>query len=76
MNYTTCRSTIHTIKQGDKNFLIYDGLTVAPRAGFEIADNCPKDYLCIIQMCYEKGWLKPIANISERELLFAGLANE
>jgi hypothetical protein len=76
MTFTTHRSTIQTLKPGDRHFQIRDGLTVASRAGFEISSDCPYNHLQIIQTCIEKGWIKPVANISEREMVFIGLTDE
>jgi hypothetical protein len=45
----------------------------APRAGFEINHGCPTEYKMIINECIRNGWLKPVANVTERELIFMGL---
>jgi hypothetical protein len=45
----------------------------APRAGFEISQGCPKEYKMIINECIRNGWLTPVANVTERELIFMGL---
>jgi hypothetical protein len=74
MNFTATKSQIHTLKQGDPKFVIYDGLMQAPRAGFEISRGCPNEYKMIINECILHGWLKPIANVTERELIFMGLS--
>lgn len=76
MNISAHRSSIKTIHQSDPRFLISDGLVVSPRAGFEVTLGCPKEYRAIIAECIDRGWLKAIANISERELLFIGLSDE
>lgn len=76
MTLSTHQSQIHTLRPGDKNFQIYDKFVTAPRAGFEVSENCPYNHLMIIQTCIEKGWLKPVASITKRELLFIGLNNE
>lgn len=76
MNITAHRTQIRTLKPGDPNFVITDGLTQANRAGFEISGACPQNYAKVILDCIDRGWLKPTANITERELLFMGLANE
>jgi hypothetical protein len=76
MNITAHRSQIRTLKQGDCNFCIIDGMTLSPRAGFEISKQCPQNYAMIIATCIDKGWIKPIANITERELLFIGLSDD
>jgi hypothetical protein len=73
MTYTLHKSQIRTLKQDDPNFVIYDGLYQSPRAGFEISRGCPKEYTMIINECIRHGWLKPVAHITERELLFMGL---
>jgi hypothetical protein len=73
MTYTVYHSQIHTIRQEDPNFTIQDGLTIAPRAGFEISNNCPRQYKLMIMEAMKNGWLQPIANLTERELIFMGL---
>jgi hypothetical protein len=73
MNYTFHQSQIRTIKPGDPNFVITDGLTLANRAGLEISQRCPSNYAKIITDCINHGWLKPVANVTERELIFIGL---
>jgi hypothetical protein len=65
----------YTIKRGDPNFIIQGTFTVANRAGFEIGANCPAQYKSIIVECYNRGWLNPVANVTEREMIFMGLAN-
>ena len=76
MNFTTHHSQIRTLKQSDPRFLIHDKFTVIPRAGFEISQRCPENYRSLIQECIQHGWLKPVAHVTERELLFMGLAND
>jgi hypothetical protein len=76
MNFTTHHSQIRNLKQSDPRFLIHDKFTVTPRAGFEISQRCPENYRSLIQECIQHGWLKPVAHVTERELLFMGLAND
>ena len=76
MTFTFHKSQIRTLKQGDPNFVIYDRLFQAPRAGFEINQGCPKEYKLIINECIRNGWIKPVAHVTERELLFMGLSND
>lgn len=76
MTFNIHRSSIKTIHQSDPRFLISDGLIVTPRAGFEVTLGCPKEYRAIISECIDRGWLKAVAHISERELLFIGLSDE
>ena len=76
INFTTYNSTVYTLRPGDKNFLIHDQFTLANRAGFEIDAECPAQYKQIIVECYQRGWLKPVANVTEREMIFMGLTND
>ena len=73
MSYTFHRSQIHTIRQEDPNFTIQDRLTIAPRTGFEISNDCPRQYKLMIMEAIKNGWLQPVARVTERELIFAGL---
>jgi hypothetical protein len=75
MVYQTRKSQIRTLKQGDNNFTIIDGVMIAPRAGFEISNNCPAEYKSIFITAINAGWIKPVANVTERELIFMGLTN-
>ena len=43
---------------------------MAPRAGFEINDKCPREYKLIINECLANGWLKPVATIKDTELFW------
>lgn len=73
MTYTVYQSQVRTIRQEDPNFMIQDGLTITPRAGFEISNTCPRQYKSMIMEAVKNGWLQPVANVTERELIFAGL---
>ena len=73
MTYTIYQSQVRTIRQEDPNFTIQDGLTITPRAGFEISNNCPRQYKLMITEAIKNGWLQPVANLTERELIFMGL---
>jgi len=73
MTYTTYKSTVRSIKSNDPKFYIHDKFTSTPRAGFEISQRCPENYISLIQECISHGWLKPVAHVTERELIFMGL---
>jgi hypothetical protein len=76
MTFTLHKSQLRTIRQNDPKFFIQDGFVRAPRAGFHILPECPREYKMIISECINNGWLKPVANVTERELLFMGLSND
>jgi hypothetical protein len=74
MTYTVHQSQIRTIKPGDPNFIITDGLVQTNRAGIEISQRCPSNYADLIAECINHGWIKPVAHVTERELIFMGLS--
>jgi len=75
MQIKTHCSQLRTIKQDDPRFRIIDGFVTAPRAGFEISEQCPGHYKMMITQAIEYGWLKPVAHMTEREMIFMGLNN-
>ena len=76
MTYTLHQSQIRTLKPGDPNFVITNGLVQTNRAGIEISQRCPSNYASLIAECLNHGWIKPVAHVTERELLFMGLSQE
>jgi|CryBogDrversion2_5_1035270.scaffolds.fasta_scaffold03771_1 hypothetical protein len=63
----TKEPTTRTIKAGDPNYMISDGLTLAQRAGIEIDPACPSAYKSIIIQAYNNGWLKPFSVVTAEE---------
>lgn len=70
MKFTTRQTSLRTIKQGDPKWMLTDGMVTTPRAGFEISNNCPKEYRTIIQECITYGWIKPVATVRDNELFW------
>ena len=58
---------IKTVRPGDSDWHIHTTLTLTPRAGFEISQQCPKEYRMIISTCINNGWIKPVAYVKESE---------
>ena len=65
----------HIINPGDPNFMIQGKFTMTPRASLRVVNECPVEYSLIIQKCFQRGWIKLEANITERERIFMGLSN-
>ena len=76
MTFSTHRSQIRTIKQDDARFRIIDKFITCGRAGFEISKQCPREYRLILSECVDRGWIKPVAYMTERELIISGLSND
>lgn len=73
MNITTRESKIRTVRQGDPDWMIQDGLVLATRAGVEISTRCPYEYKLILQDAINKGWIKPVASVYDHELMWEKL---
>ncbi len=74
MNFTFSESKIKTIQPGHKHFMIRTGLTLAPRASFEISRSCPNEYKTILMQAVNAGWLKPIAHVTSEEYMVMQLS--
>ena len=65
---STSGGTYKVLKPGDLDFIFStDGITLVPRAGFEINAACPYEYLIMLQTCIDRGWIKPIAYMRDTE---------
>ena len=73
MTFNTTDKTIKTIRKDDPDFIIDNGIIMAPRAGFEISNDCPKQYKSMITEAVKNGWLKPVAYIKESEFTWEKL---
>lgn len=76
MTLKTQQSKVRRLDRNDPRFIIYDSFVAVPRAGFEISKSCPSDYRTILMQAVQAGWIKPVAHVHERELIFMGLSNE
>jgi hypothetical protein len=74
MKVSALKTSVRTIKKGNPNFLINDGIFVTPRAGFEINDNCPMEYRKMLMKALTSNWIEPVAYMHEKELIFVGLS--
>ena len=70
MNYTVTETKFRTIRAGDPNFVLSDGMMIAHRAGFEISQRCPENYRDLINECIRHGWIKPVATVYDHEITF------
>ncbi len=56
-----------TIKAGDPNYMISDGIMMTQRAGIEIDPRCPQHIASAIIQAYNAGFLKPYAVVTAQE---------
>jgi hypothetical protein len=69
MTYTAHKSIVRTIREGDPDFRIIDGMTVVPRAMLHVLPECPADVKRTIGLAVTNGWLKSVAHIKDYELM-------
>lgn len=63
VTYSTPRITFKTWHSGMQDFHFSpDGISLVPRAGFQIENACPREYKLIISECINNGWLKAVAH--------------
>ena len=57
-----------TLKRNDNDFMFSpNGITMVPRASFEISQRCPENYKDLILECVRHGWLQPVAHMRDTE---------
>jgi len=67
--FKTAKHTYRMLRHKDKDFHFSpDGITLVPRASFEISSGCPGNYADVIRECINYGWLKPVAHMRDEEL--------
>lgn len=75
MTFTLPDNIIKTIKQNDPDFHIDNGIVMAPRAGVEISNSCPRQYKLMIMEALKNGWLQPVAYMKENEYVWEKLGD-
>jgi len=73
VTYSFPNKTIKAIRKGEPDFHIDNGITMAPRAGFEISNKCPSQYKLMIMEAIRNGWLEPIAYMKDSEYMWEKL---
>lgn len=75
MSFVTTQPKVHTIRESDPRFRIHDGMVIYPRAMLHVTPDCPHHISEMISLASSKGWLKCVAHVTEREMIFMGLTN-
>lgn len=73
MTYTIANKTIKTIRKGDVDFFIDNGILMSPRAAIEISNKCPTRYKLLIVDAIRNGWIEPIAYMKDSEYMWEKL---
>ncbi len=67
---------IRTIRQGDPNFVLTDGIAQYPRAMLHILPDCPTHIKEHVHWAYENGYIKCVAHVQGKELTWEKLIND
>lgn len=71
INTSTC--DIKTIRQGDPNFSITDGMISYPRAMMHVLPECPSHIRQYIEWAHDNGYIKMVAHVKGKELTWETL---
>jgi hypothetical protein len=66
---TLHKSRVKTIRQGESDFMLKDGMVTYPRAMLELLPNCPLQIANDIAWAVENGYIKCVANVYSTEHL-------
>jgi hypothetical protein len=63
------------LRQTDPQFHIVDKFTITSRAAVEISKDCPDNYFQVLQTCMNRGWIKPVAYVTDDEYMIMKLTH-
>jgi len=64
---------IRTIRQGEPNFMLSDGMVMYPRAMIHIMPECPLRVREMINWAITEGYVKTVAHVQGKELTWEQL---
>ena len=71
--FVQSKHEIRTIRQGDTNFMLTDGLVTYPRAMMHVTPECPPEVRTTIMWAVNNGYLKCVAHVQGKELTWESL---
>lgn len=66
--------SVRELFPSDIGFKFVEDKVEYPRAVIHINECCPDDYRNIVSLCQAKGWIKPIAYVPTKELVWEKLS--
>ena len=76
MAFTTHKSTTRRIYRGQVDFHIIDGIKMVPRAEIVVLEQCPSNMVDMLNYAIAKGWIQPVANVRDEELVWEKLTQK
>jgi len=74
MSYTIHQSTTRRLFRGQPGFSMIDGVKLVPRAEIVVLKECPANMVDMINYAIAKGYIQPVANVRDEELVWEKLA--
>jgi hypothetical protein len=69
MTYTAQHSLVRTIRAGDPDFNIVDGLMLVPRASVEVTAGAPANLVSTLDWAIAQGYVRCVAHVKDYELM-------
>lgn len=70
MTYTVHKSTTRRIYRGQDGFFMHDGIRLVPRAEIVVLAECPANMVDMLNYAIAKGYVQPVANVRDEELVW------
>ena len=74
MSYTFHESTTRRLYRSQDDFFMLDGVKLVPRAEIVVLKECPANIVDMINYAIAKGYIQPVANVRDEELVWEKLA--
>ena len=74
MSYTFHESTTRRLYRSQDDFFMLDGVKLVPRAEIVVLKECPTNLVDMINYAIAKGYIQPVANVRDKELVWEKLA--
>lgn len=75
MTYTVHKSTTRRIYRGQDGFHMQDGVKLVPRAEIVVLEQCPTNMVDMLNYAIAKGYIQPVANVRDEELVWDKLTS-
>ena len=74
MTYKVHPSTTRRLFRGEPGFSMVDGVRLVPRAEIVVLEQCPANLRDMLQYAIAKGYVQPVANVRDDDLVWEKLA--
>lgn len=74
MTYTFHQSTTRRLFRGEPGFHMTDGVKMVPRAEIVVLKECPANMVDMLNYAIAKGYVQPVANVRDEELVWEKLS--